>query len=124
MIKNNLNREQELALHEEERSISAANQNSAVARVVHIEYFLFGILELLLALRVILRLLGANPGNAFADFIYGLSEPFVALFANLVRNPALSSTATLEVTTIIAMIVYSALSWLIGRAIWLTMSRP
>ncbi len=124
MIENDLKREHELELREKQRSIAAANQNSAIARIIHIEYFLFGLLELLLALRVILHLLGANPNNTFASVIYGLSGPFVALFANLLRNPALSTTAVLELNTIIAMIVYAIVAWLIARLIWLTLSRP
>jgi len=87
-------------------------------------YFLFGALELLLAVRVLLHLLGANADNGFANFIYGVSGPFVALFASLSHNPALSTTAVLEVTTIIAMIVYAIVAWMIGRLIWLTLSRP
>jgi len=114
----------ELNVHEKERSIAAANQNSAIARVVNITYFLFGMLELLLAVRVILHLVGANADNGFANFIYGLSAPFVALFVSLLKNPVLSTTAVLEVTTVIAMIVYAMLAWLIGRLIWLALSRP
>jgi len=114
----------ELNVHEKERSIAAANQNSAIARVVNLAYFLFGALELLLAVRVILHLVGANADNSFANFIYGLSAPFVALFVSLLKNPVLTTTAVLEVTTIIAMIVYAMLAWLIGRLIWLALSRP
>lgn len=106
------------------RSIAAANQNSSVARIVNIVYFLFGALEFLLAVRVILHLMGANPNNGFATFIYALSAPFVALFSTLLRNPTLSQTAMLEVTTMIAMLVYAILAWLIGRLIWLALSRP
>jgi len=124
MIESDLQRNVELNVHEKERGIDAANQNSAIARVVNITYFLFGILELLLAVRVILRLVGANAENGFANFIYGLSAPFVALFASLLKNPALTTTAVLEVTTIIAMIVYAMLAWLVGRLIWLALSRP
>ena len=124
MIENNLQQNQELNLREKERSIAAANQNSAIARIIHIVYFLFGILELLLACRVFLHLFGANPDNGFANFVYTLSWPFVALFANLLRNPALSTTSVLEITTIIAMIIYGILAWLITRLIWLVLSRP
>jgi len=115
---------QELNLHENERSITAANQNSSIARIVNIVYFLFGVLELLLAVRVVLHLIGANADNGFANFIYGLSGPFVALFASLLKNPALSTTAVLEVTTLIAMIVYAIAAWITGRLIWLVLSRP
>ena len=124
MAESNLQHNQELNLHEHERGIAAANQNSAIARIVNIVYFLFGAVLLLLAVRVILHLIGANADNGFANFINGLSAPFVALFANLVQNPALSATAVLEVTTVIAMIVYAIVAWLVGRVVWLTLSRP
>jgi len=124
MAESNLQHNQELNLQEHERGIAAANQNSAMARIVSIVYFLFGALELLLAVRVILHLIGANAGNGFASFISGLSAPFVALFATLVQNPVLSGTSVLEVTTLIAMIVYGILAWLVGRVVWLALSRP
>ncbi|HLY28495.1 MAG TPA: YggT family protein, partial [Aggregatilineales bacterium] len=76
-------REQELKVTEEQRYVAARNQNAAIARIVHVVDFLFGILELLLAARILLHMLAANPSNPFANVIYTLSEPFVALFANL-----------------------------------------
>ena len=124
MTEANLQHNQELNLHEQERGIAAANQNSALARIVNIVYFLFGALQLLLVVRVVLHLIGANAGNGFASFINGLSAPFVVLFASLLQNPVLSTTAVLEITTIIAIIVYAILAWLVGRMVWLALSRP
>jgi YggT family protein len=123
-LQQNIEQNQEINLREKQRSIAAANQNSTTARIVNISYFMFGVLELLLLLRVLLHLIGANPANGFAAIVNGLSFPFVVLFSNLVQNPALSTTATLEITTIIAMVVYAILAWLVGRMIWLMMSRP
>src|SRR4051794_20072837 len=88
-----------LSVEEQKRAIAAANQNSAVARVIRIIYFLFGLLELALALRVVLHLLGANAGNPFADLVYGITQPFIALFANLFANPTLTGSNVLEMTT-------------------------
>jgi hypothetical protein len=123
-VDRNVERHQNLNLEEKTRGIAAANQNSAIARVINIVYFMFGILELLLAVRVILHLIGANAGNGFASFIDVLSAPFVGLFATLVQNPALTTTSVLEVTTIIAMLVWAIVAWLTGRLMWLLLSRP
>ncbi len=114
---------QAVNLHEKTQSITTANQNSSVARIVNIVYLLFGALELLLIVRIVLRLISANPDNGFANFVYGLSAPFVGLFATLLQNPALSSTSVLEITTIVAMLVYAIAAWLVGRVIWLLLSR-
>lgn len=123
-VDRNVEHHQNLNLAEKTRGISAANQNSTVGRFVNIAYFLFGALELLLLIRVVLHLVGANTGNSFANFIDALSAPFVALFATLVQNPVLSPTSVLEVTTLIAMLVWAIVGWLVGRLIWLTLSRP
>jgi hypothetical protein len=123
-VDRNIEHHQALNLEEKRRGIQAANQNSTVARIVNIVYFLFGVLELLLAVRFILHLVGANAGNGFASFIYGLSSPFVALFSTLLQNPVLSPTATLEITTLIAIVVWAIVAWLVGRSMWLVMSRP
>lgn len=123
-VDRNIEQHQAVNLDEKQRSIAKANQNSSVARIVNIVYFLFGTLELLLAVRVILHLIGVNAENGFASFIYGLSAPFVALFASLLQNPTLGTTAVLEITTIIAMLVWAFVAWLVGRLIWLVMSRP
>src|SRR5689334_10819537 len=51
--------------------------------VVQSIYFIFGILEALLAIRLAFRLLGANPQNGFVDFIYGITAPFVQPFVGI-----------------------------------------
>ncbi|MCC7446259.1 MAG: YggT family protein [Anaerolineae bacterium] len=124
MIDREMRRSAVMSVEEQKRAIEEANQNSAVARVVRIIYFLFGVLEVVLALRVVLMALGANPDNTFAALVYGLTGPFVALFANLFANPTINGAAVLELTTIVAMIVYAILAWIIGRLIWLVLSRP
>lgn len=122
-VDRNIEHHQAVNLGEKKRGIAAANQNSSVARIVNIIYFLFGALILLLAVRVILQLVGVNAANGFASFVYGLSAPFLALFASLVQNPTMVGTSVLEITTLIAMLVYTILAWLVGRLVWLTLSR-
>jgi hypothetical protein len=50
------------------------------ARVVT---FLFGILQVLLILRIILLLLVANPGNDVVSFVFNITQPFVEPFINM-----------------------------------------
>lgn len=123
-VDRNVEHHQAMNLDEKKRGIAAANQNSTTARIVNIIYFLFGAVELLLLIRVVLHLVGANPGNGFANFVDTLSSPFVALFATLVQNPTLGGTSVLEITTLIAMLVWAIVAWLVGRLVWLVLSRP
>ena len=134
MLQYDLPHNSKLNVHRTGRGALAVNQESAIAHDMNIVYGLFGALQLLLIVRVIVHLVAADDGYAFARVINGLSAPFVVLFAHLLRNPvlgttpllgpALSTTAVLEITTLIAMIAYGLLAWLVGRVVWLTLSRP
>jgi len=115
---------QRLNLAENKRAIDAANQNSAIARVVNMVYYLFGIVEVVLVIRVLLHLVADNSGNAFANIIDTISYPFVMLFTTLMKNPILGTNSVLEITTIVAMVVWAIIAWLIARFVWLVLSRP
>jgi uncharacterized protein YggT (Ycf19 family) len=54
-----------------------------LAYAARILSLLFGILAVLLALRILLLLLVANQTNAIVDFVYGVTEPFVAPFRGI-----------------------------------------
>jgi hypothetical protein len=82
-----------------------------------------GIVEALIALRVILKLIGANPASLFAAFIYNLSDIFLFPFAGLVGTPT-SGNMSLEFSSIIAMFVYALLAWIVERIVWLIFYRP
>ncbi|MBV9385600.1 MAG: YggT family protein [Chroococcidiopsidaceae cyanobacterium CP_BM_ER_R8_30] len=116
-------RNEELRLRNEERRIAAANQNAAITRLVQLIYFAVGALGILLALRVILRLFGANPDNQFAKVIHDLSNPFVAPFATLFGTPELGKSVVLDTNALVAIMAYAILAWLVGRLIWLIGSR-
>jgi len=74
-----------------------------------IVFYVLGILEALFAFRLVFKLLGANPENAFVSFIYTLTSIFLFPFEAIFR-PATSSgietKAVLEPSTIIGMVVY------------------
>jgi YggT family protein len=95
-----------------------AERRRSSYRLVQGVWLLFGIVEGLLAIRFVLKLLGANETAGFASFIYGASAPFIAPFADLFANPA-SGGSILELTTIVAFVVYMLLAWLIAKVIWL-----
>lgn len=89
------------------------------ARIYHREqivYFIFGIIEALIIIRVILRLLAANPDAAFTSLIYTLSAPFIAPFEGVFPTPH-SSGSVLELSSLLAVIVYALLAFLIARMI-------
>jgi uncharacterized protein YggT (Ycf19 family) len=88
-------------------------------RAVEVTYLVFGIIEGLLAIRFVLKLLGANPLAGFANFIYGLTDTFMAPFRNLLPTVGTggSSGSVLETPVVIAIIVYALIGWVLARLI-------
>ena len=82
-----------------------------------------GLLEGLLALRIVLKLIGANAENPFAALLYRFTDLFLFPFAGLVGTPA-AGAFVLEVSSVIAMIVYGLVAWGLERLVWVIFYRP
>lgn len=66
---------------------------------------LFGILAVLIGLRILLLLLVANAGNSIVDFVYGVTEPFVAPFRGIFQfDQVVAGDATFDVAALVALI--------------------
>jgi len=83
-------------------------------------YLVFGIIEGLIAIRFVLRLLGANAAAGFASFMYGVTAPFVAPFVGLFGTPNFDGSV-LELHSITAIVVYALLAWVLAKIVQLTM---
>ena len=81
-------------------------------------WLIAGIITTLLSFRFVLALLGANPNNGFVDFIYSLSQPFVAPFFGIFSyDSTYTGVGRFELYTLIAIAVYLVLAWLISKII-------
>jgi len=100
-----------------------SEQNNFIVRLTQLVWLLFGILEALIGLRVILKLIAANPNSPFAALVYNASYLFVWPFTGLTRTPA-AEGMVLEIPSIIAMLVYALVAWAIVRLIWIVLDRP
>lgn len=96
---------------EENRETVNNNGNLKARKYV---YYILGVLEVLFAVRLIFKLLGANPGSSFVSFIYSVTQvfllPFVSIFKTAVTKGA-ETQAVLEPATIIGMVVYALVAW-------------
>jgi uncharacterized membrane protein len=101
----------------------AAERRLGLFQITRIMWTALGILEVLLGLRFLLKLIGANPESGFAWLIYGLTGLFVMPFTDLVSNWYNGKTI-LEVTTLIAIAVYALLYWGIVRVTRIVADRP
>ena len=103
------------------------NVEARQSRAVWLEnliYFIFGGIALLIAARVLLLAIGANPDNGFTNFIYRLSRIFVAPFTSMVEPIELGTTAVFEVSSVLAIFVYLVMAWLLARLVFLISARP
>jgi len=67
---------------------------------------LFGILAVLIALRILLLLFVANQSNTIVDFVYNVTEPFVAPFRGIFSFDAVSpgGGSVFDVAALVALI--------------------
>ncbi len=98
----------------------AAEKQNEINKVNGVIWLLAGILEALIGLRVILKVLAANPANSFASFIYNVSHLFLAPFFGLVGEPR-SDGNVLEISSLIAMVVYFLIAVAIVRLVEISM---
>lgn len=86
-------------------------------------WVMVGVVDTLIGLRVFLKVIGANPDNPFARFIYSLSDLFAGPFAGLVPDVT-SGKLVLEVSALVAMVVYALVGLLLDRLVWLAFIKP
>lgn len=82
-------------------------------RGTQIVWYILGIVEVLLAFRFILKLLGANAGAGFTSFVYGITYVFATPFLTVFRSSQIVTGSIFEWTTLLAMVVY----WIIAIGI-------
>jgi hypothetical protein len=100
-----------------------SGQRVATFKVTQLIWLLIGVLEALIALRVVFKLIAVNPTNPFAAFLYTITGFFVAPFTSLLGSPA-SGGMVLEISSILAMIVYFLVAWAVERVVYLVLYNP
>jgi YggT family protein len=98
-------------------------QRFASFKATQLIWLLLGLLEAGLALRVVFKLIGVNAANSFATLLYNVTDLFVAPFASLAGAPA-AGGMVLEISSILAMIVYLLIAWGIVWIVKVVFYRP
>lgn len=86
-------------------------------------WLLLGILEAMIALRIMLKMIGANPESTIVALIYGFTALFLFPFAGLIGSPA-AGNMVLELSSMFAMLIYALVAWAFERIVWLIFYRP
>ena len=78
-------------------------------------WLLFGVLQAMLVLRIILLLLNANEGNDVVAFIVGVTDPFVQPFRGMFQLSEVNSSSgsVLDVAAVIALVAWTLVEALV-----------
>ena len=96
-----------------------AGRRATSMKVARAIYLVSGLIEALLAIRFVLKALGANAEAGFAQLVYGVTGPLIAPFRGLFGTPQTASGVVLEVPTLIALVIYALVAWLLVRGAWI-----
>ena len=90
-------------------------KRSATSTISKIVAFLFGILQALLVLRIVLLLLVANQDNAIVSWVLSVTDPFVEPFRGVFNLDEIEGQrgAVLDVAAVVAIIAWSLIETLI-----------
>lgn len=104
----------------DEKKISKRKKEENKLKLKSIISYFLGALEVLFALRLGFKILGANTESVFISIIYSTTDVFLAPFKGIFRaavTQGLETESVLEPSLIIAMIVYPLIAWGIDRLI-------
>jgi hypothetical protein len=84
-------------------------------------YAIGGFIEILIGLRFVFRLIGANPATPFVQWIYDWSRPFVAPFAGIfgqntstAAGPSDALNGMFDWTALISLIIIGLIVGILG----------
>ena len=94
-----------------ERAEVSPSGGEMIRRVV---VLIFGIIQALIILRIVLLLLNAREGNDIVAFILNTSQVFVAPFIGIFQQDALASGGSvLDIAAIAALVGWTILEWIV-----------
>lgn len=106
-----------------QESVSRRPSGAEVARRVVV--FAFGVVQVLILLRILLMLVGANDDSAIVSAIYNLSGVFVAPFDNVLgRETVRNGGSVLDVAAVVALIGWTVLEAIIVAGISIARREP
>jgi len=79
------------------------------SRAIQAVWWIVGFIDVLIAIRFVLKLFGANPAP-FVRFMYDLTWPLVAPFHGIF-NTAQEGRSILEPESLVAMAIYALIGW-------------
>ena len=106
-------------------SRTAEMRPSGSALAERIVIFIFGIIQALILLRIVLLLMDAREGNDLVSFILNTSQIFVGPFEGILRTDALTKDGSIfDLTAVLALVGWTILEAIILAAVRIFRREP
>jgi hypothetical protein len=106
-------------------SVSVRRSPSGAETARRVVVFLFGIIQALIVVRIVLLLADANQANQLVSFIYDASAIFVGPFEGILNTNAVRSGASIfDIAALVALIGWTILEVLIIAGIGIMRREP
>jgi len=102
-----------------------SSRRYTIGKIIDFIRWIIVALELLFLLRFVLELIGADPNNIFAQFLYKFTGFFLYPFLGIVPDTYIGKNgAFIDWSTLVGMAVYGILYWILRLFLRTTVSRP
>ena len=92
-------------------SATSSSSSSSMWTTSRVTALVFTVIEVLLLVRFIGKLLGANPDQGFVSAIYGITEPLVAPFRGIFAQP--TGTPVFEIAALLSIVFFILIAALV-----------
>ena len=103
------------------QTVARRDYPAGVVVAQRVVWFIVGVICIIIALRFVFLLLGANRGADLTGFIYSVSAPLVAPFTGIFGEPVYGRSV-FEISSILAIVIYMLIGW--GLAKLFTLGHP
>jgi uncharacterized protein YggT (Ycf19 family) len=74
---------------------------------------IIGLVEVMLGMRLVLKLIGANPQSSFVSWVYETTQPLLNPLTPLFPAPTVQGQIVLEFTTLFALFIYAFVGYVL-----------
>jgi hypothetical protein len=91
-------------------SVTSVHVGDYNDRVIQVVWWIVGFVDIVLAIRFLLKLLGGSTVSGFVTFMYNITQPLVAPFHGIF-NTTVQGRSILEPESLVAIAIYSLIGW-------------
>ena len=86
------------------------DKKKTIFRFHQVIWYILIFIEVLIVLRVVFKIIGANPTSGFVSLIYGITDLLVLPFQGIVTT-FISGNSVVEWSSIFAAVIYVLIAW-------------